>query len=210
MNNLFFPISLPEELIDPIKVSCIEFWENKFFPRIQKEKLEIHNLYVQPDIWKTPFQRLKKHLLKEFGLMTSGFILFPTLPNSIKYPHRDGPTHNYSYSAINIPIANNENSYQVWWPNYNEDRVVKYSLTELNGRPGHQFDVVPVCEESEFDVPDDHRVNISRPYVVNTNIIHGIDNRYNSTYRLVLSLRFSQNLKVENFKELILEKRNYL
>ena len=43
MNNLFFPISLPEELIDPIKVSCIEFWENKFFPRIQKEKLRILN-----------------------------------------------------------------------------------------------------------------------------------------------------------------------
>ncbi len=211
MSNLFCPVILPEELIKPMVDASIEYWNEKYLPRIVSENLRPHNLYVMPDVHREPYQNVKKYFFNEFELLVKSIILFPTVPNKLKDPHRDGPRNDYAYSAINIPVANVEKTYQVWWPNFDENRVVEYNLTRPDGTKSVGFDIVPNWNETEFDnMPNSDRLELLSPHIVNTNVIHGVDNRGNDNWRLILSIRFSGNPTLEKIRDRILSKRGYL
>jgi len=211
MNELFCPVTLEMNLVNPCINSSLMFWHEKYHPRILKENLKPHNLYVMPDVHKTEYQDLKKYFLKDLGLVLKSIILFPTMPNKFKDPHRDGPRSDYSYSAINIPVANTKGTFQVWWPDFDESRVKQYYLTKPDGEKSVGFDVVPEWSESEYDnIPNENSLELLSPYLLNTNVIHGVDNRSNDEWRLAMSLRFLGNPKLEQVKEKIITTRGYL
>jgi hypothetical protein len=86
----------------------------------------------------------------------------------------------------------------VWWPEFPEERVVNYALSKPDGSKSIGFDIVPIFSPSEFDdVSPDNRLILAHPHLVNTNIIHGVDSRNNSNYRLILSVRFFDNPKID-------------
>ena len=211
MNKLFCPVNLDTNFVEPCVASSLDYWHEKYYPRILKENLKPHNLYVMPDVHKTEYQDLKKYFHKELGLILKSIILFPTIPNKLKDPHRDGPRSDYSYSAINIPVANTKGTLQVWWPGFDESRVKQFNLTRPDGTKSIGFDIVPEWKEEEFDqIPSDHSLELLSPHLLNTNVIHGVDNRSNNDWRLVMSLRFIGNPKLEQVKEQILNTRGHL
>lgn len=211
MNELFCPITLDENLVEPCVKASLVYWNEKYYPKIVAEKLKPHNLYVMPDVHKTEYQNLKKYFHQEFDLILKSIILFPTIPNELKDPHRDGPRSDYSYSAINIPVSNTKGTYQVWWPDFEESRVKQFNLTKPDGTKSVGFDIVPEWAEDEFDcVPKENSLELLSPHLLNTNVIHGVDNRNNDQWRLVMSLRFIGNPKLHEVKEKILNKRGYL
>jgi hypothetical protein len=192
----FIPVSIPHEILEDLKAVSINHWETEYLPKVST--LRVHNLYINPPTQLAPYQNLLKFLKEDCGLRPKSIILFPTKPNSLKDPHRDGPREAYSYCGLNIPIRDAEASTMVWWPNFPEERVVNYALSKPDGSKSIGFDIVPVFSPSEFDdVPPDNRLILSHPHLVNTNIIHGVDSRNNPNYRLILSVRFFDNPKID-------------
>lgn len=202
----FIPINIPQHLIDDLKDISIRHWETDYLPRV--DSLRVHNLYINPPIHELPYQNLLKFLKEECGLQPKSIILFPTKPNSLKDPHRDGPREAYSHCGLNIPIRDAEASTMVWWPDFPEERVVNYALSKPDGSKSIGFDIVPIFDPSEFDtVTSENRLILDKPHLVNTNIIHGVDSRNNPNYRLILSVRFLYNPKIDEVYNTI--KLNY-
>lgn len=192
----FIPVNIPKQICDDLKNVSIEHWEKEYLPRV--DSLRVHNLYINPPYDKAPYQNLLNFLKDKCGLQPKSIILFPTKPNSVKDPHRDGPREAYSYCGLNIPIAHAEQSTMVWWPDFPEERVVNYALSKPDGSKSIGFDIVPVFNVKEFDdVLPEHRLILDKPHLVNTNIIHGVDSRNNPNYRLILSIRFLYNPKID-------------
>jgi hypothetical protein len=192
----FIPVNIPQTILEELKGVSIDHWETEYIPRV--DSLRVHNLYINPPTQLAPYQNLLKFLKEDCGLQPKSIILFPTKPNSLKDPHRDGPREAYSYCGLNIPIRDAEASTMVWWPDFPEERVVNYALSKPDGSKSIGFDIVPVFNPSEFDeVPLDNRLILDRPHLVNTNIIHGVDSRNNPNYRLILSVRFFGNPKID-------------
>lgn len=195
-NTLFIPFNIPQSIWENLKDVSIKHWEEKYLPNV--DSLRIHNLYINPPYELIPYKDLLQYLKKNCGLQPKSIILFPTKPLSVKDPHRDGPRDSYSYCGLNIPIAYSEESTMVWWPEFPEDRVINYSLSKPDGSKSIGFDIVPVFKIDEFDnVPPEHKLILNKPHLVNTNVIHGVDSRRNKNYRLVLSVRFFYNPKID-------------
>jgi hypothetical protein len=192
----FIAVNIPQTILEELKEVSIDHWETEYMPKV--DTLRVHNLYINPPTEKDPYQNLLKFLKEDCGLQPKSIILFPTKPNSLKDPHRDGPREAYSYAGLNIPIRNAEASTMVWWPDFPEERVVNYALSKPDGSKSIGFDIVPVFNPSEFDeVLPENRLILDKPHLVNTNIIHGVDSRTNPNYRLVLSVRFFDNPKID-------------
>jgi hypothetical protein len=192
----FIPVNIPHEILEDLKAVSINHWETEYLPKVST--LRVHNLYINPPTQLAPYQNLLKFLKEDCGLRPKSIILFPTKPNSLKDPHRDGPREAYSYCGLNIPIRDAEASTMVWWPEFPEERVVNYALSKPDGSKSIGFDIVPIFSPSEFDdVSPDNRLILAHPHLVNTNIIHGVDSRNNSNYRLILSVRFFDNPKID-------------
>jgi hypothetical protein len=192
----FIPVNIPHEILEDLKAVSINHWETEYLPKVST--LRVHNLYINPPTQLAPYQNLLKFLKEDCGLHPKSIILFPTKPNSLKDPHRDGPREAYSYCGLNIPIRDAEASTMVWWPDFPEERVVNYALSKPDGSKSIGFDIVPNFNPLEFDeVLSENRLILDKPHLVNTNIIHGVDSRTNPNYRLVLSVRFFDNPKID-------------
>ena len=76
MNKLFCPVNLDTNFVEPCIASSLDYWHEKYYPRILKENLKPHNLYVMPDVHKTEYQDLKKYFHRELGLILKSIILF--------------------------------------------------------------------------------------------------------------------------------------
>jgi hypothetical protein len=192
----FIPVNIPHGILEDLKAVSINHWETEYLPKVST--LRVHNLYINPPTQLAPYQNLLKFLKEDCGLHPKSIILFPTKPNSLKDPHRDGPREAYSYCGLNIPIRDAEASTMVWWPDFPEERVVNYALSKPDGSKSIGFDIVPNFNPLEFDdVLSENRLILDKPHLVNTNIIHGVDSRTNPNYRLVLSVRFFDNPKID-------------
>jgi len=138
--------------------------------------------------WDVPFNWFKDNspLLYEFieshkkmPIRLCRFYLTPK--HNVLIPHVDGLTNNRSPIGLNIPIIGYENTTMDWY-DCPDDNLTdgNYGFNKITASRVIDFTKLRQIDTTIIDCPT----------FVRTDIVHGIKN-YNSSLRLVLSIRFS-------------------
>ena len=138
--------------------------------------------YINPDLIRD-FEIFKT--LKSFGFIIDNCKFFRCRAKFGGLPHIDGvpPRH----SAINFPVMNCEEGYQVWYKN--QPKYIEKVNSDLRI-------ILPI--ETNISWIEGEKMYLDRPTLVNVGIWHAVNNSNNNHHRYVFSVRFEGNPTYED------------